>query len=174
MELRQKITKLLIKCTLSLLFFITSIILLNNNYTFSKYYSILFANNIDFSYFRSKTKSVLNKLILNKDLYVSSEKFRYIDVKKYNNSYIFTVDTNYIINNIKGGTVCFIGNKEGLGNTIIVESENVTIMYSNIENINVNLYDYVNEGIILGNSIENIIILTFKNEDNYISYENFV
>lgn len=165
----------LIKVFFSLILLIGSIILFKSDDLYYKYYDLLFSNSIDFSYIRSKSKFIFNKLILNKEQYVSSEQFRYENVEEYNGGYIFTVDYNYIINNIKSGVVCFIGKKESLGNTIIIETdEGLNIWYSNIENVNVNLYDYIKEDTILGNSIDNKIIITFKNKDEYLSYEDFI
>ena len=45
---------------------------------------------------------------------------------------------------IESGVVVFIGEKEGYGNTIIVEQVNgVDVYYSNINPSNIKLYDYI-------------------------------
>lgn len=175
MLLKKQILNMLIKTSISLIFLIISILLLKNENTYYQYHKILFENNIDFAYIRSKTNYLFGKIILNKEKYVSSEKFRYYNIIKNDNYYQFEVDHNYVINNLKSGVVCFIGNKEELGNTVIIEGDDgLTISYSNLENININLYDYIEEGIIIGNTVDNTLILSFKKGEEYISYENII
>ena len=69
----------------------------------------------------------------------------------------------------------FSGEKEGLGNTVIIQGiDGVDIWYSNIENVNLTLYDYVEKDNILGEAQDGEIILTFLSDGNYISYENYI
>lgn len=175
MLLKKQILNFLAKTSLSLVFLICSISILKNDKYYYEYYNILFKNNIDFAYIRSKTSYLFGKLILNQEKYVSSEKFRYYKIEKIEDLYLLEVDEKYVINNIKSGVVCFIGEKEGLGKTIIIEGDDgITISYSNIENINVNLYDYIESGVIIGNTIDNKLIMSFKDGDKYLSYENII
>lgn len=175
MLLKRQILNILTKTFISLIFLIISVLIFKNEKIYYQYHKILFDNNIDFAYIRSKTNYLFGKVIFNKENYVSSEKFRYYSIDKIDNHYLLEVDSNYIINNLKSGVVCFIGDKQNYGNTVIIEGDDgITISYSNLENINVNLYDYIEEGIIIGNTIDNNLILGFKNGDEYISYESII
>lgn len=61
------------------------------------------------------------------------------------------------------GLIVFIGEKEGLGNTLIIQGIDETdYWYSNIENSNFSLYDYVSKGELLGITKTNKLYLTFQ------------
>ena len=80
---------------------------------------------------------------------------------------------NNIVNNIKEGIVVFIGEKEGYGSTVIVESSGVTIWYSNLSNVNVKMYDYVLNGDLIGNVDSNLYLVFIKNVE-YASYKEYI
>lgn len=89
-------------------------------------------------------------------------------------SYILTLNNN-LFNYLESGIIVFIGEKENLGKTIIVQGiDGVDIWYSNLSNINVTLYDYVEKNNIIGEFNENKPILTFIKEGKNISYENYI
>lgn len=168
----NKSTKIFIKYFILLLFFIISIYLLKYNKLNYKYY--LFDNSLDYSYFRSKINFIIGKITNNKNEYVSSIKLEYKNVSKFNNSYKFETDSNYVLNNLYSGIVIFIGEKPELGNTIIVNGDNgVNYWYSNLNNINVSLYDYIDKNIILG-SVDNYFYLTLIKNNEYLAYEKYI
>ena len=167
---KSYIKNLLIRTIISLLLFFFLSLLLKQDKTYIETYNILFKNNIDFSYIKSKTNYLLGTYITNKETYVSSEKFIYKEVYKINNSYEFMVDNKYLINNLCNGIVI---NKTK--ESVSVSCDDLTtIKYDNLENININLYDYINKGKILGNTKEDKLTLTLKHKDKFISYENYI
>ena len=71
--------------------------------------------------------------------------------------------------------VVFIGKKEGYGNTIIVQQVNgVDLWYGNINNSNVKLYDYIEKGEILGDTLNNDLYLVYKKEGSTVNYEEYI
>ena len=97
----------------------------------------------------------------------------YNDITPYNDSYKAKVSGP--INFLESGIVVFSGEKEGLGNTVIIQGiDGVDIWYSNIENVDLTLYDYVEKNNILGNAKDGEVILTFLSDGNYISYEKYI
>ena len=107
--------------------------------------------------------------------FVTSEKLNYKDVIKVDDSYYFTTDYNYVLNNLASGVVIFIGEQNKLGSTIIISSDDGTnYWYSNIENINVNLYDYIEKGVIIGSTIGNSFYLTLEKNGEYLNYEDYI
>lgn len=157
--------------TVTILFFFFCILIDSN--LVSK--NIIYDSIIDFSYFRSKTNILLGNILNKKDIFVSSEKIYYKNIEKYNNSYRLEVDNSYILKSIDNGVVVFIGNKENLGMTVIINCDDGTnIWYSNIENISVNLYDYINKDTIIGSSKDTSIYLTFIKDNEYQSYEKYL
>lgn len=170
MELKRYINNLLIRTIISLLlFFILATILKRDDYYY-KLYNIIFNTSIDYSYLKSKSNYLLGKYILNKESFVSSNTLLYKDLKYQNNINYLTVDHNYIINNICDGVVV---NKNH--SSLIVECDTmITIKYDNIENINVNLYDYLTKDVILGNTVNDQLVLTIKHGSNYLNYEDYI
>lgn len=157
---------------ISLLLFFCISLLIDNN-LLNK--NIIFTNSIDFSYIRSKANILFGNLINKDDIYVSSEKIIYKDITPYKNGYLLTVDKNYVIKSLKNGVVIFIGDKEEFGTTVIINCDDGTnISYSSLENISVNLYDYINKDTILGSTIDNKLYLEFIRDKEYISYEEYI
>lgn len=131
-------------------------------------------NSIDFSYIRSKSRILFGKPVLKNDLYVTSEKIKYYSIEKYKNGYKLLVDNNYVIKNIKAGVVIFIGNIDSLSKTIKIESsDGLIISYSGLENISVNMYDYIEINKVLGSTVENNLYLSFEKDKEYLSYEEY-
>lgn len=154
--------------------FIIICFLYNNDKTYKYIDNIIFDSSIDFAYIRSKTKLLLGKFT-GKSTYVLSEKLEYKKVEKYNNSFKFITDPNYVIKNTKAGTVIYIGEVESLGNSISIEIDSGEILtFSNLDNINVNIYDYINEGTILGSVKEDYFYLTIEKDNQYLEYEDYI
>ncbi len=76
---------------------------------------------------------------------------------------------------LEGGIVVYIGSKDGLGNTLIIQGTDGTdYWYSNLENIGVNLYDYIEKDTLLGVTKDEYVILTFVKDGEYVNYEKFI
>ena len=137
--------------------------------------NMIVSNHFDFSYIRSKTNMILGSFINKNNIYVSSEKIIYKDITPYHDGYKLTVDKNYVIKSLKNGVVVFIGNKENYGQTVIINCDDGTnISYSNLENISVNIYDYVNKDTIIGSTVNNELYLVFEKNKEYLSYEDYL
>ncbi len=130
----------------------------------NNYYQKLFGNPIPFSdFFTDSDKTVF------------SEKIKYDAVTKYYDGYSFTVNNNLLVPVIETGMVIFIGEKENLGNTIIIEQiDGTEVWYGNITDINVKMYDYIEKGSVLGNTISDKLYLVFKKDGESISYEKYL
>jgi len=84
------------------------------------------------------------------------------------------VDKNYNINLLESGIVVFIGEKEGYGNTIIVQQSNgIDVWYGNVENINVTIYDYIEKGTIIGNA-NSEYYMVFQKNGEFLDYKNYI
>lgn len=97
-----------------------------------------------------------------------------LKIEEYNDSYKVSLPSNHVLA-LESGIVVFQGEKEGLGKTIIVQGvDGVDIWYSNLENVNWTLYDYVSKKDGLGTALENTIVYTFMENGKYIGYENYL
>lgn len=99
---------------------------------------------------------------------------KYSNIESFKNSTKLTVGTNETINVITSGIVVYIGEKEDLGNTIIIQgNDGADIWYSNITDTNIKVYDYIESGSILGTSNSDFIYLTISKDGKYLSYEEY-
>jgi stage IV sporulation protein FA len=104
---------------------------------------------------------------------VFSEKLEYKSINKYKDGISLTVNNNYLVPVQYSGIVIFVGEKEGYGKTVIIESEEVTIWYSNV-NSNIKLYDEVKDGEYLGETIDNKLYLLFQKDGNIVDYKDYI
>ena len=85
------------------------------------------------------------------------------------------VASNYLVPNLESGMVIFVGEKENLGKTVIIEQVNgVEVWYSNLSSININIYDYVEKGSLIGEVSDQKLYLTFKKDGQILNYEDYI
>lgn len=155
------------------------LILVKSNNSFkTNLYKYLYTDNISFAKINEVYKKYLGSSIpflnyFNKTDKVFNETLKYNDVSLYKNGVNLFVDEDYLVPAIKDGIVSFIGEKEGYGNTVIIESSDVCIWYSNLENINLSMYDYVSKGSLVGNSKGNLY-LVFTKDGEFVDYKEFI
>ena len=171
--MNQKLIKEYLKrIFLSIIIFFFLCLAIDNNFINQ---DVILKNSVDFSYIRSKTRILFGNFLNKKELYVTSEKIKYKDITKYQDGFKLTVDRNYVIKSLKSGVVIYIGNIEGFGKTVTVHCDDGTnISYSNLENISVKPYDYIDKNKILGSTIDNNLYLTFEKNKEYLSYEEYL
>lgn len=166
--------KFLISIILTL---ITLILLKNNSELKSVFYKNVYQNNISFAsineFYKSKFGYQIPFLDYFKDSLVFNETLKYNDISKYKDGINLTVSNDYLIPNIYEGIIVFIGEKEGYGKTIIVESENISIWYCNLDEINVKMYDYIKKGELLG-SVSNNLYLVFSKDGEFVDYKEYI
>ena len=138
-------------------------------------YDKIYKNNFSFAYF----KNIYNKYIGNilpfqnslKEKKVFNEKLRYLSLSKYNKGVKLKLEDNYPIPIIDSGIVIYSGKKDGMNTVIIQTSKNIDIWYCNLSNTNVKLYDYVQEGQILGEAKNNELYLLFYSGGVEVDYK---
>lgn len=139
----------------------------DNNFSFAK------VNNLYQKYFGSPLP--FEKFFENKTTTVFNEKLKFQKEEEYKEGVKLTVTDNYLVPNLESGMVIFIGEKEGYGNTVIVEQANgIDIWYGNINNLNVTLYDYVEKGKLLGEVSSNELYLVYKKEGKVLDYKKYI
>ena len=103
---------------------------------------------------------------------VFNEKISYKKLDKYNDGYKLKVSNNYMVPVIESGVVVFIGEKENLGNTIIIQQvNNIETLYGNVNLNNIKLYDYVEKGELLGEVNGDNLYLKFQKDGKYLDYK---
>ena len=162
-----------IKFIICIIITLIVLILIKSNSNFKNlFYDKVYNTNLSFSYINELYKSHFGSTLpfldkLDNTNTVFNEKINYKDISIYKDGYSLELNNN-IVNNIKEGIVVFIGEKEGYGSTVIVESSDVTIWYSNLSNVNVKMYDYV-----LNGDLSNLYLVFIKNGE-YASYKEYI
>ena len=138
-------------------------------------YNNVYKNNFSFSYFKNIYNMYIGNILPFQNIFktkkVFNEKLEYESMSKYNKGVKLKLYNNYSIPIIKDGIVIFVGNKENLGKTVIIQGSNgIDIWYGNLSSINVKLYDYVEKSTILGEAKNDKLYLIFQKDGVEIDY----
>ena len=168
------------KALLSIIFLLVSIILINKNENIKKFYEDkVFNDSISFIKFNELYNKYFGSILpsyKNSDTeVVFNEKLEYFEYNKYLDGYKLSVTTSYLVPIIESGIVVYIGNIDNYGESVIIEGiDGVDIWYSNLENISVKLYDYVNSGDYLGEVKGEDLYLVFEKNQEYLKFEDYI
>lgn len=177
--LKKYIKGFITRCMLCIIIFLLISIICNfsdSNLLWFK--NNIYDKNINFTFFNNVYKKYINKYIpfnIIDEKVVMSEELVYNEKNDYLNGVSLNVGKNYNMYSLCGGIVVYIGEKDGLGDTIIIQgTDGVDYWYSNLENLSVGLYDYIENDTLIGVSKSDNIYLTFVKDGEYISYEEFI
>ena len=68
-----------------------------------------------------------------------------------------------------------MGNKDNYGKTIIVQQVNgIDLWYVGVENSNLKIYDYIEKGNLLGETISNEMYLFFSKSGEFLNYQDYL
>lgn len=170
------VTKFLCMVVITLL----CLIGLKKNENFKKaFYENVYQKNFSFAYVKDIYQKYfgstlpIDKLLGHDTEPVFSEKFVYKKKESYLDGSKFIVDNQYLVPILESGMIVFIGEKEGYGNTVIVQQvDGVDIWYANITS-NVKLYDYIEKGDVLGETKGNYLYMVIKKDGNNIAYDEY-
>ncbi len=143
--------------------------------------NFLYSNNISFAKINDWYKKTLGnilpfeKVIPEPVIEVFNETMTYSKLENYNDGIKLSVADKYLVPVLESGIVVFVGDKEGLGKTIIIQqTDEVEVWYSNINNLNVTAYDYVSKGDYLGETIDDKLYLTFYKDGEVVDYKIYL
>ncbi len=169
---------LISRVLITMIFVLGSIIYTNidkkNEELYKKY---VFLSSLEFSKFNQYFSKIFGSVDFQKkdaDTSVFLSQISYSNMENYQNGVKLTTGINRPISVITSGIVVFIGEKENLGNTLIVQgNDGVDIWYSNITDSDIKVYDYIESGSIIGTSNSEDIYLTIMRDGKYLSYEEY-
>lgn len=169
---------LISRSLIAIIFVLGSIIFTNisdkNKELYQKY---VLEDSLEFTKINELYQSVFGSVDItkkNNDSEVVFGRITYTNVEPFKNGVKLTVGMNEVVNVITSGIVVFIGDKDDLGNTIIIQgNDGVDIWYSNITDSDIKVYDYVEAGSILGTSNSEDIYLTICKDGEFMSYEEY-
>lgn len=175
-----KIPKFINKMLLIIVLFLATIVCLKSNQELRQnFYKVIYNDNINFAsinklYQKYFGSSIPFSIFKDKLKPVFDEDLIYSEKKSYLDGVSLSVGANYLVPSLDNGIIIFVGEKVGYGNTVIMECENgVEVWYSNINTINVNMYDYIDKGSLIGEVNENLY-LVFMKDGEILNYEDYI
>lgn len=171
----KSINKFLITIVLTL---ICLIVLKANTKLQSKFYHYIYEDTMKFTYFKGMYEKYFGSILptnLKKEVTVFNEKLSYNNISSYGDGCKLEVDNNYLIPALNSGMVVYIGNKEKLGNTIIVQQiDGIDVWYGNVSTTSLKLYDYIEKGSLIGEAKDNNLYIVFKKDGQVLEYEKYL
>lgn len=176
---RTSYTKPITKLCLTIILTLATLIVLKTNPKYkATFYQQVYDNHISFATINDTYQKYFGSPLPFKDLFqtntepVFQETLKYKEQHKYKDGVELVVDSNYLVPILESGMVVFIGEKEGYGNTVIVQQmDGIDTWYSNLKTINVKLYDYVEKGSLLGEVNQDRLYLVYKKNGTVLNYE---
>lgn len=177
--LKKSIRKKLNKLLFTIIIFLIGLILIKLEPSLKpKLKKYIYEDSINFIKNRKIYNKYFGRIISNeekeKTKEVSVEKINYKKEEKTKNGVKLLVNDNYSIPCIEDGIIIYVGEKEGLNTIIIEQIDGIKTTYANIENNNYKLYDFIEKGEIVGESINNEIYLSQEKEGVYLDYKKYI
>lgn len=176
----SRFSKFLSKFLVFIIIVLSFLIAFKKNTELKDYiYKKVFESNIGFVKINEIYKKYFGSSVPLKDntktQLVSAEKLEYESIEDYKEGAKLIVKDNYLIPSLDSGLVIFVGDKEDFGKTIIIQRpDNIEVWYSNLENTNVKLYDYVKKGSNLGQVKEKTLYISFYKDGKSIDYKKYI
>lgn len=166
------VTKILLSVILC---FLSLIYIKKDDNNLEKYKNFIFNRTFSFDKINRFLNKYLDKNIVNSKKSESIMVFKTdeeIEKIKYEHGVKLKYTENNPIELLESGIAVYVGEKENLGNTIIIQGiDGYDIWYSNVNNSNVKIYDYLEKNTIIGDTNE--LIITISKDGNYIDYDKY-
>lgn len=175
MKNKKYVKNLAIRCMCSIILFLLISVFVNysnkNLLVFRKY---AYDQNLKFTKITKLYNKYFGKVLKEvKETPVSDTKITYTDVSSYKDGAKLTIGG--AVYPYKSGIVVFIGDKEEYGKTIIIQGmDGVDYWYSNVEDINVKLYDYVSSSTVIANAKDSVLYVVFMRDGKALNYEEYI
>mgnify|MGYP004506158221 FL=1 len=180
-KVQKYLSNLLSKFLLSIIFLMVSIILIKSNSNIKNFYQEdILTKQINFTKFNNLYTKYFGNILPDYTVpsiptqMASNTEFDYNNGTPYLNGTKLETTENYPVPIITSGIIVFLGEKDSLGPTCIVQGiDGIDIWYSHIDTSSLNLYDYVTEGKILAPTESNYFYLTIDSNGNYLTYDTY-
>lgn len=173
----KRLSKYITKFMLAVIFFLASIIFTNtNDKNLLLYKEYVLTESLPFTKVKGWYEELFGEVLPSNDnaQTVFDGKLVYKEISDYQNGERLTVSSKSLVNSLASGIVVFSGEKDGFGNTVIIQGiDGADIWYGNLENISLNLYDYIEAGTVIGNTVDEYLYLVIKKDNEYIKYEDY-
>lgn len=179
---RPSYSRILTKfCITIILTLITLITLKSNSKYKATFYQYVYDTHLSFATINATYQKYFGSPLPFQELWennaepVFNETLIYTEQHKYKDGVELTVGNQYLVPVLESGMVVFIGEKEGYGNTLIVQQmDGIDIWYCNLGTVSVKLYDYVEKGSLLGETATDKLYLVYKKNGTVLNYEEHI
>lgn len=180
-KIQKYLSNLLSKFLLSIIFLMVSIILIKSNSNIKTFYQEdILTKQINFTKFNNFYTKYFGNILPDYTVpsiptqMASNTELDYNNGTPYLNGTKLETTENYPVPIITSGIIVFLGEKDSLGPTCIVQGvDGIDIWYSHIDTSSLNLYDYVTEGKILAPTEDDYFYLTIDSNGNYLTYDTY-
>ena len=176
--LKKRVRSLINRVLISAIVFLIGLITIKAHPNFAKKINKhLYEESINFSGFKKVYNKIFGKYLGEKEEVkeVFTEKLSYKKESVYKDGVKLEVSDGYLIPAIEGGIVVYIGEKEGYGNTVIVEQiDGISTWYSNVDPKNIKLYDYIKKGDLIGEAKNKKLYLLFEKKGKFLDYKKYI
>ena len=179
--LKKSVRNFITRVLIVVIIFLVGMILVKSN---SKAKNSILKQVYDTNFKFTKVKEIYQKYFGNilsidklalEDKQVFQEELTYQKSKSYLDGVKLQVNDNYMAPALESGIVIFMGEKEGYGNTIVIEQiDGIDVYYSNISSDGIKLYDYVEKGKLLGEAEDNQLYLVFQKDGSFLDYKKYI
>ena len=179
--LKKSVRNFITRVLIVVIIFLVGMILVKSN---SKAKNSILKQVYDTNFKFTKVKEIYQKYFGNilsidklalEDIQVFQEELTYQKSKSYLDGVKLQVNDNYMVPALESGIVIFMGEKEGYGNTIVIEQiDGIDVYYSNISSDGIKLYDYVEKGKLLGEAEDNQLYLVFQKDGSFLDYKKYI
>ena len=179
--LKKSVRNFITRVLIVVIIFLVGMILVKSN---SKAKNSILKQVYDTNFKFTKVKEIYQKYFGNilsidklalEDKQVFQEELTYQKSKSYLDGVKLQVNDNYMVPALESGIVIFMGEKEGYGNTIVIEQiDGIDVYYSNISSDGIKLYDYVEKGKLLGEAEDNQLYLVFQKDGRFLDYKKYI
>ena len=126
-------------------------------------------------WYQDKFGKIIPSVPDNSDLVFSNDDLTKNKYTTYLDGVKIEVSKGSPISLLCGGIVVYLGDKEGYGNTLIIQgNDGIDYWYGGITNTSVNLYDYLEKDTLIGEAQDNFIYLVLQKDNTYLSYEEYL
>ena len=179
--LKKNIRDFFSRCLIVIILVLSSLIVIKTKPSLkNKIIKYVYEDNIDFTKYKNIYDKYFGKLlsvdkVIPTEEKVFNEKITYNKANIYKDGVELKVESNYLVPNLESGIVVFIGNKDGYGNTIIIEQINgIDVWYSNVTTTDIKLYDYIEKGKLIGEVIDQKLYMVFQKDGKILDYKEYI
>ncbi len=179
--LKSSVRNFITRFLLAIIVFLVGLILIKGNPNLK---SVFIKNIYEKNFKFTKAKEIYQKYFGNilaiekmvkEEQAVFSENLNFSKSEDYKDGVVLSVANKYMVPILESGIVVFLGQKEGYGDSVVIEQINgIDVTYANVDTSNMKLYDYVEKGKLLGEVKSDKLYLVFEKDGQKLDYKKYI